>query len=344
MSQGIAEKMQAELQDKLMDAFSGVIAERKEMYRKEPTAVPVRGEIDSLIKKVAAQNALISGGSSLVPGPWGMLAVVPELVLVIRNQIGLIYDIGRAYGKTEEELETELVVGVFVYGMGASASSVLVMHGGRYLVKRASLRVMQQVIALLGGKITQQALKSAVSKWLPGVGAVAMAAWSNYLTRKLGEKAVEILQKPVAFEADTITAQPSLVDEVVPALPSMDAASLDFYKLQVLIGLAKVDGTVSAEEERFIFDAMDKADLPPENVVELGAMLGGKQRALDGVAALSSSPDDAIALLATMTTLAQQDDSFHATERIYIRKIGKLLGFSETDIEEVMASTSAVPA
>ena len=123
-----------------------------------------------------------------MPGPLGMLAVVPEIALIMRNQIAMIYDIAVAHGK-EDAIEKELLASVFLAAMETSAGGLLVMHGSKVLVKRSSLRVFQKIVAILAGKMTQKALKAAISKWVPIVGAAFMAWLSNHLTRNIGRKA-----------------------------------------------------------------------------------------------------------------------------------------------------------
>jgi hypothetical protein len=43
--------------------------------------------------------------------------------------------------------------------------------------------------------------------------------------------------------------------------------------------------------------------------------------------------------LVDLVTLAKRDGTFHITEKMFIKQVGKLLGFPETDIDEVMATT-----
>lgn len=89
---------QAQLSEKLMGLFHTVVEERQNYYQKNATAIPDPSDIRNLIAKYSNQSALISGGLSLVPGPWGMLAAVPEIALILRCQLMLIYDIGMAHG------------------------------------------------------------------------------------------------------------------------------------------------------------------------------------------------------------------------------------------------------
>ena len=132
-----------------------------------------------------------------------MAAVIPELTLVIRNQIQMVYDIGVANGK-QAQLTKELLMGIFLTAMGSSAGSLLTIHGGKILVKRASLRVIQNIIAMLGGRVTQQAIKSSIGKWLPVVGAGAMAAWTGYMTKNIGEKANELFKLEIEDDPQTL--------------------------------------------------------------------------------------------------------------------------------------------
>ena len=166
------------LHSAINSAFDYVIENRADYYKKNPNNLPQLDSVSGLISSYTRNNAAISGGASLIPGPWGMAAVIPELTLVIRNQIQMVYDIGVANGK-QAQLTKELLIGIFLTAMGSSAGSLLTIHGGKILVRRASLQVIQKIIAMLGGRVTQQVIKSTVSKWLPVVGAGAMAAWTG---------------------------------------------------------------------------------------------------------------------------------------------------------------------
>lgn len=334
--QSLAEKMQGEITSKLEDAFESVVESKNRYYQENPNKIPSAREIDGLISSVALKNSAISGGASLIPGPWGMLAVVPELILVIKNQIGLIYDIGAAHGQ-KNIMTKELAATIFVSGLGTSTGSLLTVHGGKYLIRRASLQVFQKIIVLLGGKITQQALKSAVSKWLPGVGAAAMAAWTNYMTRQVGKKALEIFSKGVVNE-DGIAD----IELIEPAASNIRAAgirkSTDFYKIKILTNLSKIDGAVHDDEQALILALLENSNLMPEEKLELASRLTSDAKDIEGIDFISASPDDAIALLSDMIALAKKDGKVHVLEKLYIRQIGKMLNFSDQDIDEVISA------
>lgn len=199
----IKDNIQGKIENAISTGIESVMESRSDYYVKNPTKRPIHNSVSSIISSSATANAVITGGSSLIPGPWGMAAVLPELTLVIRNQVQLIYDIGVAHGK-EEQITKELLLGIFISALGTGAGSLLIIKGGKVLVRRASLRVIQRIIAMLGGRITQQAIKSAVSKWLPIVGAAAMATWTAHTTKKIGKRADEIFSLDIEDDPSTI--------------------------------------------------------------------------------------------------------------------------------------------
>jgi len=339
----IANTLQNKLAEKMMGVFELVVSDRSGHFANHPDKIPDKKSVPSIINSYSITNAAISGGASLVPGPWGMVAVIPEIAAVIRNQLAMIYDIGMAYGKSKV-MNKELLAGVLITAMGSSAGSLLVMQGSKVLVKRVALRAFQQIIALLAGKITQQALKSAISKWLPGVGAAAMAVWSNYLTRQVGKKAIEIFEKEIVLSEEVIEEVPLETESISVSTATISRASVstispDLPKVQTLINLIKVDGTIKAEEQEYVQTIIGNADLTEGEKTDLMQAIDKSGKFVVDYSAFANSPDDAIGLLVNMVTLAKRDGTFHITEKMFIKQVGKLLGFSDDDIDETMATT-----
>lgn len=335
MSKDISEKMQEEIASRIDDAFDVVIKQKEEYYLKNPSKIPNLSEIDSLISNCALKNSAISGGSSLIPGPWGMAAVIPELVLVIRNQISLIYDIGAAHGK-KDLMNKELMVSVFLYAMGSTAGGLLVVHGGKYFVKRATLRIFQKLIAILGGKITQQALKSAISKWFPGVGAAAMAAWSNYSTRQIGKKAQEILSSEIEVEINEIrNSEPNLLTDKSDI---KHQKSIDYFQIEILIAFCKVNKEIEENQLKFINDKIKCSKIQPDEHDELMNLIKNKNKNIDieGLDTIKLHPDIAISAFSNLISLSKLNNDLHIKEKLFIKQIGKKFDFSEKDIEDFL--------
>jgi uncharacterized membrane protein YebE (DUF533 family) len=253
----------------------------------------------------------------------------------------MIYDIGMAYGKSKV-LNKELLAGILMTAMGASAGSLLIMQGNKVLVKRVALRVFQRIIALSAGKVTQQALKSLIGKWLPGVGAVAMAVWSNYFTRQVGKKAIEIFEKEIEMSEEVVEEMPLETESAIISTiggTSTPNISPDIPKVQTLVNLARVDGAIQAEEREYIEIVVGNAGLTESEKADLRQAIYNKRgKSVVDYAIFATSPADAIGLLVDMVRLAKCDGAFHATERIFVKQVGKVIGFSDSDIDNITAA------
>lgn len=343
-SKEVANTLQSKLAEKMMGVFELVVSDRSGHFAKHPDQIPDKTSVQSIINSYSLANTAISGGAGLVPGPWGMVAVIPEIAVVIRNQLAMIYDVGMAYGKSKV-LNKELLAGVLLTAMGSSAGSLLVMQGNKVLVKQVALRVFQKIINnRLAGAITQKAIKLAIGKWLPVVGAAALAVWSNYLTRQVGKKAIEIFEKEIVLSEEVIEEMPLETEsKSVPiatiSRPSTPGISPDLPKVQTLVNLLKVDGTIKAEEREYAQTIIGNADLTESEKADLTQAIDKSGKFVVDYSAFASSPDDAIGLLVDMVTLAKRDGTFHITEKMFVKQVGKLLGFSDNDIDETMATT-----
>ena len=81
------------------------------------------------------------------------------------------------------------------------------------------------------------------------------------------------------------------------------------------------------------------ADLTESERADLTQAIDKSGKFVVDYAVFASSPDDAIGLLVDIVTLAKRDGTFHITEKMFVQQVGKLLGFSENDIDEIMATT-----
>lgn len=337
--ENLAQKLQTQLAEKMMETFDRVLSDRRTYYTNHPDKIPSLLAIPAIINSYAAMNMAVTGGMNLIPGPWGMAAAIPEIAILIRNQLALIYDIGVANGKSNV-LNKELLAGVFLSAMGSGAGGLLVMHGGKVLVRRAALRVFKKVITALAGNVTQKLLKSMISKWLPIVGAAAMAAWSNYSTRQIGKKAAEILAKPIEVIEGESDDEIILANVALPQSPATEevTSKLTILKIKALINLMKVDKKINVEERGYIELLIENSDLDVETKIELVNQMDVETKTNVDFALFAKEPDEVIGLLIDMIGLAKRDGEYHLAEKIYIKQAGKLMGLSGSDIDEAMAT------
>ena len=326
-------QLQKKIAYSMMAAFDSVIKKKAEFYSNTKN-IYTPSDVQQIISKYGNTNAIISGGAGLIPGTWGMLIVVPEISLIIKNQIEMIYDIGKANSKTGKELSKELIIGVFASSMGTAGIGLVTIHAGKVLVKRASLRVLQKIVAMLGGKVTQRLLKSMVAKWLPGVGAAAMAAWSKYSTNLIGKKAQEIFSKEIVFEEGEMV---ELSDEVVEiaVIPEKIGELIDKNKIILLSNLMKIDGEIAEEEVHQITTMIEALDFSEDLTFRLLNMLGTMEQSSVDFDLLKEN-NESISILMDMHTLAYADNNLHKLEKVYIQQVGKKLGVSDEEIDELL--------
>lgn len=305
-------------------AIEKVSKERENYYKNHN--VPSLESIDKIISEYSNKNALISGGSSLIPGPWGMAAAIPEIIAVISNQLTMIYDIAKAHG--QKEIDKELLLTVFLSAMGNATGNLLIIHGQKIMMKRIGQRAIQTIIRILGGKITQQLAKSMAAKWIPIAGAVAMAAWSRYTTNKIGEKSIEIFSKEIIFEKD-------VVEEV--NITNFDEKDLNIQninktKIGIMINLMKIDNNIDTNELKFIEDFMEKIDLSTDDKMKLIQELTTKNKISIDYNILKDNREEVLYLILDLISLAKIDGEFHVTEKLFIKEVAKTLNFNQDEL------------
>jgi uncharacterized protein (DUF697 family) len=269
------------------------------------------------------------------------LTVVPEIVAVTRNQLAMIYEIGLAHGQ-EKVITKELLAAVFAAATGASVGALVIVHGSKLIVKRASLRVFQQIVLLLGGKITQQVLKSSISRWLPMVGAAAMAAWSHYSTKMIAKEAIAVFRKEIELEGEEIDQAASAAhDATAIQTEHLALEVLQRNKLQTLINLMLADGEASSSEKGFIIDLVNGmiADqhLSTGAQAALLAKIKTSAHAEVDLSGFRSHLEEAMGLMIDLVALARRDGVVRPAEREFIESVGKAINFSATDLEDLLA-------
>lgn len=164
-------------------------------------AIPYSGEVHAsdpgsrsrrLRTMAARRAAAISTGLSLPPGPAGMLTVLPDLMAIWRVQTGLVADIASAYGKTAALTRESMVYCLFKHGGAALLRDIVVRAGERFVVRRTSARLMRDILAKVGIRVTKRVVGRTVARWIPVAGAVGVGAYAYYDTRKVGDNAIDL--------------------------------------------------------------------------------------------------------------------------------------------------------
>jgi hypothetical protein len=326
------------LAEKLMVSFDEIIEERQNYYGRDDVVAPNKDDIKDIIKSYSKKNLKLSAAAGLLPGPWGMAAAIPETIMVLKNQIAMIYDIGIANNKPPEKLSKVLLLGVMLSGAGKFGGGVLIKHGSQFFVKRAGQEVIQKAIKVLGGNITLKLAKSSASKFIPLAGAAALGVWSSYSTKKVGNQADEILSQELIVEQEesdeNLLLSPEQVSNVEPEIQQSNDVEIE--KVKILINLMKIDKEISEDEKKYISPIIEGASFDDADKKMLYSKFDTKSPEKINYDLINKYPDDAVSILMDTIALAKIDKKFHPTEKMYIKQLGEKMGFSKEDVVELL--------
>lgn len=163
----------------------------------EPLASDPRSRSQRLATLAARKAGALSASLALPPGPLGFATLLPDLVGIWHLQSRLVSDIAAAHGKTAALTKESMVYCLFKHGSAALLRDLVARAGERYLVRRASVSVMQGILAKVGVRITQQGIGKAVARYVPMLGALGVGAYAYYDTSRVGATAIELFSQDV---------------------------------------------------------------------------------------------------------------------------------------------------
>ncbi len=326
------DKLQQELKERMLDLFSTIADEKRVLYTENPNEIPAKSEIHNIISTCGNQNAAISGAISLVPGPLGMAAAVPEIVLIIRNQAKMICDIGAAMNQVDV-ITQELLAAVFTETFARGKLDLISIDKGKLTIKKTSTGVFQEMVTLLAGRLTQQLLRAMISKWIPVVGAVAVSAWSKYSTRMIGKKAEEFFQKEIKILEDL---EEKTIKIEAESIPVIDESQLIKNRILSLSNLMKIDSKIKVVEFEYIENMIKNSNLDDKMKDELRQSVTATGMSEVDYSVFPKGYIETIGLIIDMVALAKRDGEFHAKEKAYIMDIGCRVGMLEEQIQAIM--------
>jgi hypothetical protein len=186
--------------DSLVDAIEKVVADvpsTRQAAVDKPAIVARR-----LAKKAALRAGALSGALALPPGVLGMLTVLPDLVAIWRIQAQLVADIAGLYGRQMQLTRTHMVYCLFRHAASQLARDVAVRAGERIVLRQLSGGAMRSALTSVGMAVTQRVAGTAASRWLPIVGATAVAAYAYYDTLQVAKTAIKLLETPLLSVED----------------------------------------------------------------------------------------------------------------------------------------------
>lgn len=155
------------------------------------------------IANAAAAKAAAAAGTLALPvGPLGWATILPEMLAVWRIQAQMVADLAAIHGKKGKVTQEQMLYCLFKHAASQAVRDLVVRVGERYLVKRATLKVLQKVAERIGIKVAQRTISKVVSRWIPVVGALGVGAYAYYDTAQVAKSAVELFQGDISFAGE----------------------------------------------------------------------------------------------------------------------------------------------
>jgi len=187
--------LERELLDKLFHVLFRVIHEMPASSEEQTRDATIRAR--KLIADASFKAAAISGALALPPGPIGWLTILPDLAAIWRLQAQMVADIGAVFGKRGRLTEESMIYCLFRHAAAQVVRDLVTRMGERVIVQRVSLRTTEHILGTIGIKVAQRAARRGLYRFLPAIGALAVAGYAYYDTEQVGHTAIEFFSKDV---------------------------------------------------------------------------------------------------------------------------------------------------
>jgi uncharacterized protein (DUF697 family) len=166
----------------------------------DPEKIQVDGAPRDMTDFASNKAFSVSFASGMMPGPFGMATILPELAAVTKIQMDLLYKIAKYHGKLDKVNRT-LVLYVFGCALGVTAGRLLVQRAGtRLIVKALSTQAAQKIAAAIGARIGSSFVQRSAGRWICMATAPVFAWLSKRMTEKIGGYAEELFRQEIEIE------------------------------------------------------------------------------------------------------------------------------------------------
>ena len=183
-------RKQASPSERLSSAVLAIVAAIPES-RERPSSHP-EARAQLLAERAARSSARISGLAALVPGPLGLLTVLPDLIALWRIQSQLVADIAAVYGYGTQLDASHMLWCLFQQEEGRSARELAMRMGERMLIRPWGLRVLRNGATRAGLKLSQRSIGALMARALPLVGSACIAGYAYFDTHRVAKSATAL--------------------------------------------------------------------------------------------------------------------------------------------------------
>ncbi|WP_020529022.1 TerB family tellurite resistance protein [Flexithrix dorotheae] len=314
--------------------FEKIRIEREEKALAQPL---LKKHLNDLVGQYVLKAVINAAKSGVLPGVLGMATLIPEIVGSVKNQLRMVYDIGLANGYKGDFLHKDLVIYVLLEALSKKTTGITLLEGNKMIVKPTGEKIPATIIKILSTIIVRQLVKSIVCKWLPGLGGLAVTAWSQHSTKKVANKASGSFSKEIEISPKIVTI-PTL-EQMLKAeenLINQEDDDADFLKLMTLISLMKMDGNIHINEIALFEEILKNSDLDEDEKDEIEDNLHTEEIIDLELDFFKNNDEEALALMMDLVALAKSDKSVHSKESSFLFEVAEEIGFNRQELIQIL--------
>lgn len=154
----------------------------------DPDAAALR-----IARAAANRAALVSGSLALPGGPFGLVTVLPDLLLIWKTQKQMVADMFALYGRSAELTRSHMLYCLFRHAASHVLRDVAVRSGQRFVVKQLSSHALTAAAGRVGVAVSKRAIGSAATRWIPLAGAAVVSGYAYWDTLQVAKTAQRLL-------------------------------------------------------------------------------------------------------------------------------------------------------
>lgn len=176
--------------EKVFELISNIPRSKEVAVVEKPT-----DRCKKIANDAAVKSAVIAGTLAIPPGPLGLLTIIPDLIGIWKIQSQVVADIAAIYGKTANLSKENMIYCLFKHTASHVVKELVVRVGERIVVKRVSLRFIQQILQKIGIRVLQRSAGKALARWIPIVGAAGVGAYAYLDTANVAKNAIKLFSE-----------------------------------------------------------------------------------------------------------------------------------------------------
>lgn len=322
--------------------------------------------ISSHIKQVTALSAAAG-----VPGGFAMAATIPgDIAQYYYHVFNLSQKLAYLYGYPnlldEDGNATDDTINLLTLFTGAMMGAAVANNGIREVTKQLAAKavkrlpqqaltkgviypLVKKIAAMLGYKLTKDSFAKGVGKLIPVLGGV-LSGGLTYATFRPGAKRLQkTLQGEMEyfyqsmgmngtenFNQETMAGSDYTSYEEVNEMEEENTLSIEEMRIVCLIDVAYIDNDITSKERQYINKKIEDANLSDDEKFELVKFLKEGKVPPFKFDAFKNDNKEGIRMLKDVIEMLKLDNRFTLGEKLYVKKIGKEMGFTLEELKEFM--------